>query len=160
MGNWRTVHLQGSVGTPEWYPLVAHLSVRYEDPAWGCLHSGGLFGLQNWAQSNVKERGDRVEFSSYGNLGERDYTPGDVADEIRRIKDQVAPSLILRVDCGGEYEDLTCVATVLVGEDDIVVVVPPMVEVLPEELSPSSDEVGMRMLAELHRQGAIGWHLG
>lgn len=153
MGNWRTVHLQGSVERPEWYKLCAHLQEDYESPNWGCLHNGGLFGLQNWAKANAKDVGSRVEFGSYGNLGEQDYSPEDVADAVREIRDRVAPSLIVRIDCGGDYESLQCVATVIVGEDGEVSVIPPMVAALPEELSPDEAEVGRRMQSILAAQG-------
>lgn len=153
MGNWRTVHLQGSVSVDDHPALVKYLHEGYESSEWGCLHSGGLGGLQNWAREHAEDERGRVKFWSFGNLGERDFTPEDVAAEIRRIKDQVAPSLIVRVDCGGDYEDLTCVATVLVGEDDSVAVLPPMVGWLPEELGPSVEEIGRRMTQMMAQQG-------
>lgn len=160
MGNWRTVHLQGSVSVDDHPALVKYLHEGYESPEWGCLHSGGLFGLQNWARMNAEDEGKRVKFWSYGNLGERDFTPEDVAEAVRRIKDQVAPSLIVRIDCGGDYEDLDCVATVLVGEDGTVAVLPPMVDRLPEELAPSEDEIKQRMFRMLEGQGVTGWSIG
>lgn len=153
MGNWRTVHLQGSVERADWYGLRARLAVDYESPYWGCLHSGGLFGIQNWAETNTKDVGSRVEFSSYGNLGERDFSPEDVAEAVRELMAQVAPSLIVRIDCGGDYESITCVATVITSEDGEVMVMPPMVEQLPAHLEPDEAEVKRRMVSILNQQG-------
>lgn len=153
MGNWRTVHLQGSVERADWYGLRVRLAVDYESPYWGCLHSGGLFGIQNWAETNLKDVGSRVEFSSYGNLGERDFSPEDVAEAVRKIRTQVAPSLIVRIDCGGDYESTTCVATVIVGENGDVAVMPPMVQELPSHLEPNETEIKRRMVGILAQQG-------
>lgn len=123
MGNWRTVHLQGTCNPVDVPALRDFLSLRSDDHGWGCLHSGGLAGLQNWAGE---------EITVIGNLGERGFTPEDVAEELRKIIATVAPSLKVKVDCGGDYESTDCVATVLVGEDSSVAVLPPSVERIPE----------------------------
>lgn len=154
MGNWRTVHLRGSVELADWHQLKDHLAVGFEDARWGCLHSGGLFGLQNWATTNSVSRGSRIEFESYGNLGERNYSPKDVAQEVDRIRGTAAPSLIVRIDCGDNYESTKCVATVILGEDGTVKIVPPMVDELPTHLEPSEEEITARMIEAIWEIGS------
>jgi hypothetical protein len=123
MGNWRTVHIQGTCGAGDVPALREFLDLDFAADDWGCLHSGGLAGLQNWAGETI----DVV-----GNLGERGFDPDDVATELRKIIDSVAPTLRVKVDCGDDFESLTCVATVIVGEDSTVAVVPPSVASGPE----------------------------
>lgn len=141
MGNWRTVHLKGTCA-PEHVPeLRAFLSRGFTDPGWGCLHSGGIWGLQNWAGET---------FEAVGNLGERDFEPEDVAEELRKIIRDVAPSLKAQVDCGADRESLECVATVLVGEDSTVAVLPPAVDTIPPVDAAAAD---MRFLRSIMRGG-------
>ena len=71
----------------------------------------GLCGLGDWPA----ERVDRC-----GNLAERDYSVEDVAEELRRLV-HIAPSMLLKVHCGGEYESEECVATISVGEGVVAV---------------------------------------
>jgi hypothetical protein len=70
------------------------------------LDSPGLAGLGDWPAETV---------SRCGNLAERDYSVEDVAEELRKLV-HLAPSMLLRVHCGGEYESDECVATISVGE--------------------------------------------
>lgn len=123
MGNWRTVHVTGQCATAHVPALRRFLGADYADDNWGCLHNGGICGLQNWADESI---------DAVGNLAERDFTVEDVAEEVRKIIRDVAPSLRVRIDCGGDWETLSCVATVLTDEDGTVRVSDPMVAAIPE----------------------------
>jgi hypothetical protein len=71
----------------------------------------GLCGLGAWPAGHMNRR---------GNLHERDYSVADVAKALERLV-HIAPSMLLKVHCGGEYESEQCVATVSVGEGLVVV---------------------------------------
>jgi hypothetical protein len=75
------------------------------------IESPSLCGLGDWPGEQV----DR-----YGNLAERDYSPEDVAEELRKLV-HIAPSMLLKVHCGGDWESDDCVATISVGEGLVVV---------------------------------------
>lgn len=98
-------------------------------------NSGGLAGLNDWAGTTI----DRI-----GNLAERNYSPEQVADHLRKIV-AVVPSLIARIDCGADYEADGCVATVIVGEDRQVAVIPPQTdtirEIPPEQVMQALEDV-------------------
>ena len=74
----------------------------------------GLCGINAWPAETMDVR---------GNLAERDYSVGDVAAALESLV-RIAPSMLLKVHCGGEYESGECVATISVGEG-LVVTGPP-----------------------------------
>jgi hypothetical protein len=129
MGNWRTVNITGTMTEEDAGVLGAWLGYTIASPVSGtsCFDHFGplsfsrekpsLCGLNNWVAPVV---------FACGNLAERDYTPEDVAEELRRLL-AVAPSMRLKVHCGGDHESDTCVATVTVA-DGQVVTGPPEVE--------------------------------
>lgn len=131
MGNWRTVNIVGTVSEPDAAALREHLAYpgywlddRHEHPAWQrfgplsfCRDQPSLCGLNDWPAAAM----DRA-----GNLAERDYDPDDVAETLRELL-AVAPSMALKVHCGGEWESLECVATVTVAAGQVTVG-PPEVE--------------------------------
>lgn len=125
MGNWRTVNIVGTMSPQDAQALRAHLG-----------YPGYWKDVDNdWPAESM----DRA-----GNLAERDYDAQDVADTLRELL-AVAPSMDLKVHCGGEYESLECTATVTVHEG-VVTVGPPEVP----ELKPMSDEQGrLNMLRAL-----------
>lgn len=107
MGNWRTVNITGSIDPSEVAELVDYLTwdQRSDPHRLGPLTiSPAIFTLDTWPAPEV---------NAHGNLFERDYTPQDVADQLHTLTG-VAPSMDLVVHCGGEHEDLTCVATITV----------------------------------------------
>ena len=148
MGNWRTVNIVGTMSPQDAQALRAHLGYPGywkdvdNDPAWQrfgplsfCKDQPSLCGVNDWPAESM----DRA-----GNLAERDYDPDDVADTLRELL-AVAPSMELKVHCGGEYESLECVATVTVT-GGVVTVGPPEVA----ELKAMSDEQGqLNMLRAL-----------
>jgi hypothetical protein len=77
-------------------------------------HSPGLCGLGAWPAA---------EMNACGNLAERDFTVEDVAGGLRALVHH-APSMLLKVHCGGDYESDQCVATILAGEG-LVAIRPP-----------------------------------
>ncbi len=111
MGNWRTVQI---IGTCSEQDLPALRKATEKEENWDNFHcftrSASICGLSvDWPREKMSET---------GNLAERDYTVNDVADKLRELVG-VAPSLQLKVHCGGEYEDGSCVATITVGSGDV-----------------------------------------
>ena len=123
MGNWRRAHVTGSCGEED---VPALREAIEPGPSWerfGPLsNAAGLCGLNDWGGTTI----DRV-----GNLAERDYGPEQVADHLRQLV-AAAPSLKVKIDLGGDWEVADCVATVVVGEDGSVGVLPPSVETIPD----------------------------
>jgi hypothetical protein len=127
MGNWRTVHVTGTMSADHAAALRRLLDLGdYTQMPDGYLDGldvyclafstvrPGLCGLGDWPA----ERMDRS-----GNLHERDYTVADVHRALEALV-RIAPSMLLKVHCGGEYESDECVATISVGEG-LVVTGPP-----------------------------------
>jgi hypothetical protein len=119
MGNWRTVNITGTMTERHAEALRGYLAYTHEpgDPGlrrFGPLSfstdSPSLCGLGNWPAGRV---------NACGNLAERDYSVEDVAAELRTLV-QIAPSMLLKVHCGGEHESDECVATISVGEGLVV----------------------------------------
>lgn len=119
MGNWRTVNMTGTMSEADAAALYDYLGYRdyrhrsADDPAMKrfgplsfCRDSPSLCGLNDWPAATVNRA---------GNLAERGYDPGDVAEHLRELV-TVAGSMLLVVHCGADYESLDCVATIRVGE--------------------------------------------
>jgi hypothetical protein len=124
MGNWRTVNLRGTVSADEVPAARTRLTVNgYGDYSnWGPLaFSNGLCGLGEWLDAVI---------NADGNLYERGYSVDDVAEALRELV-EIAPSLALKVHCGGEYEDTECVATITVAGGVVTVGAPEVREVKP-----------------------------
>jgi hypothetical protein len=126
VGNWRTVNMTGTIAAAEVGPLRVRLACNYEPGTPGWDHFGplsfsngspSLCGLNNWV---------RPEVSAVGNLAERDYSPEDVRAELEKLL-AIAPSMMMAVHCGGDWESDECVATIRTGEG-LAVLLPPEVE--------------------------------
>jgi hypothetical protein len=137
VGNWRTVNMGGTVNADEVPALRARLT--YADDAWdnfGPLSFApdrpALCGLGDWVKSVVDVR---------GNLAERDYGVADVATVLAELA-ELAPSLRLKVHCGGDWESAECVATITV-RDGGVAVGPAEVE----SVAPAGDDLMVGRLA-------------
>lgn len=119
MGNWRTVTLVGTVDAAEVAPLIDHLTYSYDEPGgfdnFGPLSFNsdqpGLAGLGCWVQPAV---------AASGNLAERDYDPESVAETLRELM-EIAPSLELKVHCGGDWESEQCIATITAHAGQVTV---------------------------------------
>ena len=105
VGNWRTVNVTGTMSAEHAARLRELLDWRdygyagHEPPhGTDCLSFSsimpGLAGLGAWPAT---------EISRSGNLHERDYSVEDVATALRALV-LLAPSMMLKVHCGGEYE--------------------------------------------------------
>lgn len=81
-----------------------------------------LCGLGRWVPASG---GD---INAVGNLSERNYDVDSVASTLRDLA-VVAPSLRLKVHCGGSYESTECVATVTVQDQVVTVGDPEVAEV-------------------------------
>jgi hypothetical protein len=125
VGNWRTVNITGTMTAADAAKLRKVLDwgdysgglARYRDMPAGadCLSfssvSPGLCGLGAWPAEQVNR---------CGNLHERDYSVRDVAEALEALV-HIAPSMLLKVHCGGEYEAGECVAAISVGEGLVVI---------------------------------------
>lgn len=117
MGNWRTVHIIGTCHADDVPRLQAALTPAPDYSNFHCLLGGvGLFGLPNWADEQI---------DATGNLAERGYDPEDVQRQLVKLG-AIAPSLTVIVHCGGDYEDTTCVASVVL-ENGSAEVKPPLI---------------------------------
>jgi len=113
MGNWRTVNLRGTLSAEDVEAARDHLRVKAGWSNFGPLSFGlgGICGLGDWVRQSI---------NSDGNLAERDYSVESVADQLREVV-AVAPSLALKVHCGGDYEGVSCIATVTVADGEVSV---------------------------------------
>lgn len=108
MGDWMTVMIEGTCDPAEVAALTEYLTAvdwTSDEAGWdyGPLTiSDGLCGLGGWPAATILR---------IGNCYERDFTPEDVADHLRRCA-AVAPSLAVKAHCGGPYESLEVRATV------------------------------------------------
>lgn len=103
MGNWRTVHLIGTIDPAEVEAVRAHVTVdRATYANFGPLTiTDGLCGLGDWPAEHIDVS---------GNLAERDYSVNDIAEALQSLA-TVAPSLRLKVHCGDDWESEECIAT-------------------------------------------------
>ena len=121
MGNWRTVNITGTIARQsEVDALRKHLDYEPGGGEGDYSHFGplsfnstrpSLCGVGDWPALQV----DRC-----GNLAERDYSVEDVAETLRELV-HIAPSMLLKVHCGADYESDECIATISVGEGLVVV---------------------------------------
>ena len=131
MGNWRTVHISGTMDDDQAETLRKLLDTgpNYDGPAWempyACLSFSrarpGLCGINAWPAGRM---------NCTGNLAERDYSVEDVRAALEALMPH-APSMLLKVHCGGEYESDEVAATISVGEG-LVVTGPPEIATLPK----------------------------
>lgn len=135
MGNWTRVKIVGSCASEHVAALMEYLSADFMDDRWGCLHNGGLAGLPNWS-------GEMIE--AVGNLGERDFTALDIRDELEKIA-KIAPSLVMQVHVGADYERENCVHTIhlLDGKAKIV---NPGITTIPEISKEHIEQAFMRLM--------------
>jgi hypothetical protein len=122
MGDWKTVTIEGSIAPEDAAAARAFVDTGKNWDRFHCLcfYGPSLAGLGQW----VPAAGGRVH--AVGNLSERGYNVDAVAETLRELV-AVAPSLDLKVHCGGPYEDKTCTATVTVKGGEVTVG-PPEVE--------------------------------
>lgn len=137
MGNWRRVQIVGTCDSTEVAALhKATTFDRNKLDSFHCLLGGvGLAGLPNWAAKDI---------DAVGNLAERGYSFEDVRDTLQDLA-KVAPSLNVTVHCGGDYEDDTCLVSVVLlhGKARIE---PARIDKIPEvEITPERVIESMRM---------------
>ena len=119
MGNWRTVTITGSIGVQDVAAARRYIELGNDPANWGGFHclcwpGPSLCGLGRW----IPPAGGKIR--AVGNLAERNYDINDVAEALRHMV-TLAPSLELKVHCGGDYESDTCVATVTVHAGEVSV---------------------------------------
>ena len=121
MGNWRRVQIVGHCSRNDIIALSKALDPGKDFENYHCLVNGGLCGLPMWATESI---------NAVGNLAERNYTPKDVAEQLKELA-LIAPSLSVKIHCGDNYESETCVSTVKL-DDGKVEIMPPEIEKIPE----------------------------
>jgi hypothetical protein len=130
MGDWMTVNIVGTCGPDELDALCKAARVDIRNPSddedeWGPLSvdpsTPSLCGLDCWPAESM---------CVVGNCFERDFTPDCVAEQLRTLV-RTAPSLALKVHCGGPYEAKECVKTVTVAGGAVTVGEPEITK-LPE----------------------------
>lgn len=121
MGDWMTVTIVGTIDPADVTAARAYVNIgeRDEGADWDRFHclcycGPSLCGLGMW----IPIVGGDIY--AVGNLSERNYDPDDVAKVLRELA-LVAPSLELKVHCGGSYESTTCVATVTLTKGEVFV---------------------------------------
>lgn len=128
MGNWRSVNITGTIAGADIPALRERLGYSHRrgslaDQDFGPLSfdidKPSLCGINDWVRPQV---------SAVGNLAERDYSPEDVRAELKQLL-AIAPSMMLTVHCGGNWESEECVATIRTGEG-LAVLLPPEVETI------------------------------
>lgn len=123
MGNWRTVQIIGTCDKADLDALKGAVTVGDDYEGFHCLCYCGpsICGLGNWPAETI---------NAIGNLAERDYSVDSVADALRDLV-TAAPSLNVKIHCGGDWEDRTCIATLIAGGGSVTVAEPEIAE-LPE----------------------------
>ena len=135
MGNWMTVNMLGTCAAAE---LPALRKACNPGKDWDNFHalcfdgSPSLCGLNDWT-------GEKI--SAIGNLAERDYTVASVAKTCEMLV-KAAPSLTLKIHCGGDYEDKKCAATITVENGTVRTGEPEVAELM--DISPAQIETNMR----------------
>lgn len=143
MGNWRTVTITGHINPDDTPAARAFVDIGKDYGRFHCLAFTGmsLCGLGQW----IPPHGG--EITAFGNLSERDYGPEDVAATLAEMA-KVAPSLRVKVHCGGDWESTTCVATVTLDEDGA--------RVGPPEVPTVGEGIAERAAVRL-RAALMGW---
>lgn len=131
MGDWMTVNIIGSCDADELGALgracragTGECADLDDDSGYGplCIDDiTGLCGLGDWVAESM---------CAVGNCYERNFSPESVASQLEHLV-KAAPSLRLKVHCGGAYESKECVKTVTV-EDGHVSLGDPEIKRLPK----------------------------
>lgn len=136
MGNWRRVQIVGTCAAADVQKLREALKPGHDYENFHCLVNGGMAGLPNWAAEKI---------NAVGNLAERGFTPQSVAEQLLKLL-AIAPSLDVKVHCGGDYEADTCINTVVANAAPIVAVLEPEVATIPEV---SAEQMTKNIYAQL-----------
>ena len=143
MGNWMTVQIIGSCAKDDVPALTKE--VKYDlhdiniDQEFYCLTScGGLCGLPLWPAEAI---------NAVGNCAERDYTPESVKSNLEAFA-KIAPSLEVKVHCGGDYETKEVIATVTL-EKGKATIGKPEIENLP---NPPEGQMAANLMGFLGRR--------
>jgi hypothetical protein len=120
MGNWRRVLIDGTCAPADVLKLRTMVGGdNGTEPL--CGDASSLCGLPNWAASRIH---------AVGNCSERDFGLQDIANHLVNLRD-AAPSLDIKVHCGGDYESDECVATVVVNAEGVRCLAPEISTIPP-----------------------------
>lgn len=146
MGNWRTVYIAGKCHADEVDALRQAVCVdfRKERDRFHCLCYSGpsLCGLTNWPAECI---------NAVGNLAERDCSVEDVVASLRDLI-KIAPSLDIKIHCGGDWEAKKCVATARAANGKVAILEPEL-EILPA--IPETQMLGQLFQAMTQTKSAI-----
>jgi len=139
MGDWMTVTIEGHIDPADVPAAQQFIETGDDWDRFHCLSYFGpsLAGLGRW----IPDGGGDIRV--VGNLSERNYGDEDVAETLTALV-AVAPSLTLKVHCGGPYEDKTCTATVT-AHCGVVELGPPEVESVGDGL----DDLSLKRFASI-----------
>lgn len=146
MGNWIIVNMEGNVSKEEVNELIKYLKVdkstysSLAEEELGVYYlqvSSGICGLGEW----INEDGS---ISAIGNVYERDCEPEDLFNEVKALCGKFK-SLDLTIHVGGDYESISCVATI-VGNSERVEKLPPQIAELGEISSDSMKDNFLKAL--------------
>ncbi|HCT78708.1 MAG TPA: hypothetical protein DGT23_19535 [Micromonosporaceae bacterium] len=128
MGDWMTVTITGNIDPADAPAARAFINIGEDWNKFHCLayYGPSLCGLGPWMPP------DGGQINAIGNLSERNYTTKHVADALRQLV-AIAPSLTLKVHCGGPYESKQCTATVTAWRGNVTVG-PPEVQTVGDRL--------------------------
>lgn len=140
MGNWRTVNIEGTIDQADVPAAIARVEIGDD---WADFHPLAFVGLSLCGLGRWIPR-DGGQILQIGNLAERDYSVEDVAGALRTLV-AVAPSLTVRVHCGGDWESQECVATITVADGEVSVG-PPQVETVGQGMDGQAEGRLLRML--------------
>lgn len=112
MGNWRTVTIKGTCDLGDLPSLKEKLDPGKDYHNFHCLsYTRGLCGLGMWGSQII---------DTSGNLAERGYSVEQVAETLEDLAVE-APSLAVKVHCGGDFEDKTCINTITLKDGKAIV---------------------------------------
>lgn len=148
MGNWRRVHIVGSVEPKDVVSLLLVIDLsdprRLEYVDFHCLaHTAGLGSLPMWALPDINAR---------GNLAERNYTVQDVADTLEMLAGH-APTLDVKAHVGDAYESEECVATVVLKDGQVEIRDPEVEQVL----APPDSQLLDHFMTQMERRRGGRW---
>lgn len=155
MGDWMTVSIRGHIDSAEAEAAQAFVFIGRDWDRFHCLcqfdnHGFRGAGLGMW----IPAAGGDIK--AYGNLSERGYGPHAVAETLEELA-KVAPSLTLKVHCGGSYESTDCTATVTLKDGLAVVGDPELADIQDPDPQPPTELPELPQVAVIDGREALAY---
>ena len=120
MGAWTRAKIEGTCNKDQVDKLRDFVNIGDDFDRFHCLcFIGGDYGLGNWANDKI---------NSVGFLPERNYTPDDVASQLKKLV-KIVTSLNVRVHLGDHHGSNNCIATVVCEEGEVTIKEPGIYEI-------------------------------